>query len=226
MSMPTAVLTPAARRGYIDPRRNQRQPHYRGLIATMVALVISAAIGLFLGLGPTTALFSHAAAGPAMGTIVAGNFTVTMDPNYTWTLTTPANSTNGYAAETITGGPSNASLIANAWVTDTTQLTINYSGSFTITGDNMSASVSSAGVVTGTAQASTPHSISTSLSVYDSTGASLNPNNSLAPGTYTFQVQVFIYNTTFVQAPRFGTNSSDWTFTLGYPAVTLTQVRS
>ena len=225
MSAPAVLLAPAARRGYIDPRHDHPRRH-RGLIAAILAVVVAAVAGLVLGLGPTIALFSHGASGPTMGTIMAGNFTVTMNPNYSWTLTTPANSTNGYAAETITGGPSNASLIANAWVTDTTQLTINYSGSFTITGDNMSASVSSAGVVTGTAQASTPHSISTSLSVYDSTGASLNPNNSLAPGTYTFQVQVFIYNTTFVQAPRFGTNSSDWTFTLGYPAVTLTQVRS
>jgi hypothetical protein len=225
MSTPAAILTPAARRGYLEPP-HRRQRHLRGVIAAIAALAVSAAAGLVLGLGPATALFSHAADSTALGTITGGNFTVTMNPTYNWTLTTPANSTTGYAGETITGGPSGAAQIANAWVSDATQLTVTYTGSFTITGDNMSASVSSAGVVTGTAQASTPTSITTSLSVYDSTGASLNPNNPLGPGTYTFSVQAFIFNTTFVQAPRFGTNASDWTFTLGYPAVTLTQVRS
>jgi len=228
---PMAAVPAGARRALAEPAPTSRRRGHRGLAIAIVGVVVSAAAGLGLGLGPTLALYSHGADSVSLGTITAGNLDITMDPDYTWTLTTPANSTTGYAGESVSGGPSDAAQIANLWVSDTTQLTLTYTGTITVTGDNMSANVSSQGIVDGTSQAGAPNSITTGLAIFDSTGASLNPNLPLSAGNYTYQVQAFIFNTTFVQAPRFGTGTSatsaaDWTFTLGYPKVTLTQVRS
>ncbi|MCL1840607.1 MAG: hypothetical protein FWF75_02495 [Propionibacteriaceae bacterium] len=222
---------PAARREQTPPRGGWRA--HRGWICAIAGSVLA---GLVLGFGPTLALFSHTADSVAIGPFTAGNIGVSIDPNYNWTLVTPPNDTIGYKGESISGGPADTGLIANAWVTDGpnadgtnnegTTLTIDYTGTITVTGNNMLVQVNADSIITGTVQANASASITTGLGLTDSSGNSLDTSQSLSPGTYSFLLEAFVFDTTFVKAVRFGSNSSDWTFQIGYPQITLTQVRS
>lgn len=204
-----------------------RKFHHSPLVA-VVAFIISAACGVLVGVAPSLALFSHSASA-TLGTVTAGNLDVTLDSTYNWTLQTPA--IGSTAGQTITGGPASAATIPNLWVADNTTVTLAYTGEIQLVGDNIAANVVVTPVVAGTslAQALGNAAISTAvtytLTVTNSSGATVSSSN-LTAGSYTFALSVVINPTGLTHAPRFGSTASNWTFTIGYPSVSLQQVRS
>jgi len=195
---------------------------HRGWWGAILAVAASIILGGLAGVIPSLALYSDQAK-TEVQIFTAGDLALILNTTYTWRLDTPSSS--GYHSETITGGPSDANSIGGLWMTNNTTLHVYYTGKFTIVGPNLVAEF----VVTPKTDvtAYSPGGNGTwSVEVKNSSGKTVTDITRLPHGDYSFIVTFSIQGEGFTHSPVIGGEAKDWTFSLAYPLVELTQVRS